>query len=225
MQVQKRSRLVVAAVALVTTATACGGNNSVHAAKVGDASSTPSGSDSPSPSAPPAAAPSSGTDPSDAPTTANPSAAGALPQGPARARLHYRNKPPTDPTKRAVYYAYSAYADMVVRMYLHPNASDPSIAQHATGQIRARIVSTLQDFKKSSTSTAGPLWIKPTVTSVTGSVALVTDCADGRQERNYRAGRPLPQYGTRDSTIYQLIDGPRGWAVSQSSAGPAGYCA
>src|SRR5882757_2105150 len=214
MQVQKRSRLVVAAVALVTTATACGGNNSVHAAKVGDASatpsgsdspSTPSGSDSPSRSASPTAPPSSGTDPSDAPTTAGPSAAGALPQGPAQARLHYRNKPPTDPTKRAVYYAYSAYADMVVRMYLHPNASDPSIAQHATGQIRARIVSTLQDFKKSSTSTAGPLWIKPTVTSVTGSVALVTDCADGRQERNYRAGRPLPQYGTRDSTIYQLI--------------------
>src|SRR5438270_889326 len=114
MQVQKRSRLLVGAVALVTTATACG-NNNVHAAKVGDTSSTPSGSDSPSPSAPPTAPPSSGTDPSDSATTASPSAKGALPQGPAQAQLHYRNKPPTDPTKRAVYYAYSAYADMVVR--------------------------------------------------------------------------------------------------------------
>lgn len=219
-----RSRwLTAVAIPVLLTGAACGHGSGVHAATIG----SPSGDSS---SAGPASTTGTSTttiSPAGVSTTsASSSAADAdpLPPGPAQAPLHYRKSPPTDPAKRAVYVAYAEYADMVVRAYLDPNPNDPAISQHATGQIRARIVSTLRQFKSSGTITTGPLTLKPTVTSVVGSAASVTDCADGRKERNYQHGRATGEHGTMAATVYRLIRGPHGWAVAQAGTGPTGYC-
>lgn len=86
--------------------------------------------------------------------------------------------PAGDPQAEAVFKGYQAFWEGLLKALAAANPGEPSHLATTTGGARSLFGNHLVNLQLGRRTQSGPTRLHPTVTSVTGTVALLTDCAD-----------------------------------------------
>lgn len=231
---RRRSRGVVVCTLVTFALAACGGGTkddggkptphsdvSAPSVPVGTASMTVPPISAASSSTPPSSTSSTSTSP---PPTTPPAPATALPTGSGKSTISYGGTPPASKPQQAVYLAYANYWALLGQLGQHPTINNPGILRYTTGSVRTNLIVNMRSYASQGKQAIGPIRLRPSVMSVSGSTASVSDCVDQRGVITYINGKR--QAGTGDIATYLTLltfeDGR--WLVSAATNGAANSC-
>lgn len=160
-----------------------------------------------------------GTPDTAAPESQEPTATATSPEAsgpaPAAAELAVDSDPP-DGAEAEAFDAYVAYWEAVVDAGTVPDPDHERLLSLSTDPQQERMVSSLQDMQDGGERFTGTFRISPSVISVTGPVANLEDCTDGRDTYHIDASgaEVADSQGSLNAVDIELLAEADGWVVA-----------
>ncbi len=133
---------------------------------------------------------------------------------PSEAELEVASNPP-EGEDAEIFEAYVAYWEATVAAGMVPDPEHDRLLRLSTDPQRDRVVSTLEEMRRAGERFAGTFRISPSVVAVTGPVAQLEDCLDGRDSYHIDSSgaEVADSRGSLSAVSVQLVAEADGWVV------------